>query len=111
MGNPNDHLLPSGNVACADISSLPEGYNYLFSGEDARAIVDYLSNLTLISDFPENPNEYSGMTWAISLKYDNGEDITVYHFGNMFIRFGNGSWYKMLIEEAIQFDTLLYQLN
>ena len=54
-------LLAEGNVINIDVSSLPEGYNYSFSGADAKAIIDYLSTLNLESNFEENPNEYDGM--------------------------------------------------
>ena len=106
-----NQLLAEGKVINVDISSRPEGYNYSFGGEDAKAIVDYLSDLNLNSKFEENPNEYSGMTWVIFLEYDNGDELTVYHFGNMFIRTEKGSWYKMTYDEANRFDTLLDELN
>ena len=38
-------LLAEGNVINIDVSSLPEGYNYSFSGANAKAIIDYLSTL------------------------------------------------------------------
>ena len=104
-------LLAEGNVINIDVSSLPEGYNYSFSGADAKAIVDYLSTLNLESNFEENPNEYMGMTWVISLKYESGDVLTIYHFGNMFIRVKGGSWYKMTYDEASRFDTLLDELK
>ena len=104
-------LLAEGNVVNIDVSSLPEGYNYSFSGADAKAIIDYLSTLNLESNFEENPNEYYGMTWVISLKYENGDALTIYHFGNMFIRTEKGSWYKMTYDEANRFDTLFDELN
>lgn len=107
----DDQLLAEGNVIKIDVSSLPEGYNYTFDGEDAKAITEYLSNLNLDSKFEENPNEYSGMTWVISLEYDNGEILTVYHFGNMFIRSEKGSWYRMTYDEASRFDALLNELS
>ena len=106
-----NQLLAEGNVIKIDVSSLPEGYNYSFDGEDAKEIIDYLSNLNLQSNFEEDPNEYTGMTWVISLEYDNGEILTVYHFGNMFIRTEKGYWYKMTYDEANRFDTLLDELN
>ena len=104
-------LLAEGNVIKIDVSSLPEGYNYSFDGEEAKEIIDYLSTLNLESNFEENPNEYDGMTWVISLKYENGDVLKVYHFGNMFICSENGSWYKMTYDEAKRFDTLLDELN
>ena len=106
-----NQLLAEGNVIKIDVSSLPGGYNYSFDGKDAKEIIDYLSNLNLQSNFEEDPNEYTGMTWVISLEYDNGEILTVYHFGNMFIRTEKGYWYKMTYDEANRFDTLLDELN
>lgn len=106
-----NQLLVEGDVVKIDISSLPEGYNYSFSGEDSKAIIDYLSTLTLESEFEENPIEYMGMTWVIALEYENGDTLNIYHFGNMFIRSENNSWYRMPYEEASRFDTLLEQLN
>ena len=104
-------LLVEGNVIKIDVSSLPEAYNYSFNGENAKAIIDYLSNLNLDSNFEENPNEYVGMAWVISLEYDNGDKLTVYHCSNMFIRSEKGSWYKMTYDEASRFDALLNELN
>ena len=52
-----NQLLVEGNVVKIDVSSLPEGYNYSFSEEDAKAIIDYLSTLNLESEFEENPKE------------------------------------------------------
>lgn len=104
-------LLPEGNIVSVEISSLPEGFNYSFGGEDAETIADYLSSLHLGSDFEENPNEYTGMTYVISLKYDSDEVLTVYHFGNMFIRSEDAPWYKMTYDEASRFDTLLDELD
>lgn len=89
--------------------SSPEGYYYSFREDDAYAIVDYLSELNLISDFEEDPHEYVGMTWIISVEYDNGDVATVYHFGNMFIRTDSGPWYKMTYEEASRIDKLIKQ--
>ena len=33
-------LLAEGNIVKIDVSSLPEGYDYSFSGADAKAIID-----------------------------------------------------------------------
>lgn len=93
------------------VSSLPEGYDYSFSGDDVDVIVEYLSSINLISDFSENPNEYHGAVWVISLQYDNGDVITVHHMGNKFIKTNNGPWYKMNYDEANRFESLLDELN
>jgi len=104
-------LLWDGNVKKISVSSLPKGYNYSFSGKDAEKIIDYLSDLNLIEQFEENPNEYGGMTWVISLEYDDGDALQIYHFSNMFIRAKGGSWYKMTDDEGNGFDNLLNELN
>ena len=104
-------LLKNDGVEKISVTSLPEYYNYSFSGQDTQAIVDYLSELNLISDFSENPNEYYGKVWVISIEYESGEAVTVYHFGNMFIRAEDEPWYKMTYEEASRFGDLLEQLN
>ena len=103
-------LLAEGKVINIDISSQPKGYNYSFSGTDAKAIIDYLSTLNLESNFEEDPNLHVGMTWVISLKYENGDDLTIYHFGE-FIRAKGGSWYKMTYDEVSRFDALLDKLK
>ncbi|MBE6620239.1 MAG: hypothetical protein E7625_02590 [Ruminococcaceae bacterium] len=104
-------LLKKGTVARISVSSLPEGYDYSYTGQDAQAIVNYLSNLELLSDFEENPDEYGGMTWVIALEYEDGSKETIYHFGNMFIRNSGGSWCRMTYEQASAFDRLLDELN
>lgn len=85
-----DDLLQAGDVTQVAVSSLPEGYAYAYEGEDAMAIVDYLDSLSLQSRFKEDPDEYTGMTWVISLSYADGNTVTVYHSGNMFIRTEDG---------------------
>lgn len=107
----DDKLWVEGDIVKINISSMPKGYNYSFRGKDSKAIIDYLSALTLESEFEEEPNEYTGMTWVISFEYENGSTWNIYHFGNMFIRSQNSSWYKMSYEEASRFDALLEQLN
>ena len=104
-------LLKEGTIEKVSVTSLPEGYDYSFSGKAAQSVNDYISELNLASDYSENPNEYDGMTWVISLEYGDGNVLTIYHFGNMFIRTTDSSWYKMTYEEASRFDSLLYELT
>ena len=104
-------LLKEGTATKIAVTSMPESYDYSFSGEDAAAVINYLSGLNLVTDYPENPNEYDGMTWVITVEYTDGSTATVYHFGNMFIRADSGPWYKMSFDEANQFESLLNELN
>ena len=104
-------LIREETIKNITVTSEPGGYEYSLTGDDVNVIVDYFSNLHLISDFEENPNEYTGMTLVVSVEYDNGTSSTIYHFGNMFIRGKGGSWYKMTYDEASRFDTLLDELK
>ncbi len=104
-------LLKEGTVKSVSVSSLPEGYSYSFSGEEAMAVVGYIQDLNLIAKFEENPNDYDGLTWVITFKYDNGKVLKLYHFGNMFIGTEDGKWYKMKTEEANCFGELLNELK
>lgn len=106
-----NNLIEDGNIVKVTVSSVPVGYEYSYTGDDAAAIIDYVKNLNLITAFEENPDEYSGMTWRIFLEYEDGYSTYVLHFGNMFIRSELGSWCKMNPDEAIRFDTLLSELN
>ena len=103
-------LLKEGTVKRVSVTSLPEGYDYSYTREDAQAIVDYFTELDLISDFEENPGEDDGMVWVISLEYEDGSTETVYHCGK-FIRRDGGSWYKITYEQASAFNNRLYELN
>lgn len=106
-----DDLLEAGDVTRVTVSSLPGSYAYAYEGEDALAIVDYLDSLSLRSEFAEDPDEYVGMTWVIAVDHADGSTVTVYHFGNMFIRAEDGPWYRMEYEEAERFHALLDELN
>ena len=106
-----NNLIEDGNIVKVTVSSVPVGYEYSYTGDDAIAIVDYVKSLDLITAFDENPNEYGGMTWRIFLEYEDGYSTYVLHFGKMFIRSELGSWCKMNSDEASQFDILLNELN
>jgi hypothetical protein len=104
-------LLKEGTVKRISVSTLPKGSDYSYTGEDAQAIVDYLSDLDLLSEFEESPEGLFSITWVIDLEYDDGSTETLYHFAYMFIRKSGDSWYKMKYEQARAFDDLLNELN
>ena len=110
-GLPPFEAPTSEGVLSVSISSLPEGYNYSFKGEAAKEVVDYFANLNLITDFTENANEYTGMTWVVTISYDNGKSETIYHSANLFVRREGGSWYKMKFDEAASFSALIDELK
>lgn len=106
-----NELLKEGNVKSISVTSEPNGYEYSLTGDDINVIVDYFSNLHLISDFEENPNEYTGMALIATIEYDDGTSSTICHFGNMFVRADDGTWYKMDYDEASRFHPLLQELS
>ena len=107
-GDQTSLSLEKDGIVNIKVSSFPGEYNHSFSEDDADIIVDYLSGWKLISEFAEDPDVYAGMTWEILIEYENGDIVTVYYFGNMFIRTDSGPWYKMNYDEAKRFDTFLY---
>jgi len=101
--------LRQDNVKIISVTSLPEGYEYSFSGDDAKDVVDYFAelNLTPYSDVIDE----TGMAWVISIEYENGDITRVIHSCNKFIRTDDSPWYQMTYEEANRFNTLLDELN
>lgn len=92
------------------ISSLPESENYARIYKDAekiKAVQSYMNSLVLTDVFPENPDEYAGATYVITLAYSTGDEHVYYHFGNMFIRKDDQPWKRMQYEQAAAFEALL----
>ena len=103
--------LKDSKVKSAVVTGMIGTKKYTFEGEKAQAVVDYLKSLHLITNFPENPDEYNGTSWTIDLEYEGGDTVTVWHNANMFIRNPLKPWYRMDYEEAFSFDDLLYELD
>lgn len=100
------------NPVKVHVTSLPEQYDYTFAGASAEAIGKYLQDLRLTSGFSENPDQYVGMAWIITLEYGDGTQITLSHFANMFIRRTDSPiWYKMNYEDASYFGRLINELQ
>ena len=106
-----DYSKAERNTCVVDVSQLPSWYNYSFIGESANKILDYISSLSTTAVYDEDPNEYGGITWVISVKMDNGETLNVYYLADMFIRTENGVWRKINSDEASRFEDLLNELN
>lgn len=109
----NEPIQPSFDnkeVSSVHISSLPSSESYTrhyTSSETIGKVISYLNGLQLQKDFPENPDEYVGMTWAVELGFENGETKTIYMLGNMFYREDDSDWMRMNYEEANAFDVLV----
>lgn len=97
----------SEGVLSVSASSLPEGYDYFFTGEDARKVVDYFSEAQFTSDYRDNPKELTGMMWVITIAYDDGSTETLREI-SPFILTQDGMYYKYV--QGMGFDAVLEEL-
>lgn len=105
-------LLPgTDGLKSVSVSSMPQGYDYSFSEKNAAKLVNFILRMDVVPDFPEDPNVYTGMTWVIAVEYEDGSTVTVYLFGNMFIRSGENPWQKVSAKEAEELKALLDYLS
>lgn len=102
--------LNESDIKSVSVSTLPEfyGYEYSFSGEEARAVVDYLSGLKL-TPILISINK-GGMTWVIEIKYEDESETTVYLFGDE-IWINAKEKYLLQPEENGVFEALIRNLN
>ena len=102
--------LNESDIKSVSVSTLPEfyGYEYSFSGEEARAVVDYLSGLNLTPLLISVGK--GGMTWVIEIKYEDESETTVYLFGDE-IWINAKEKYLLQPEEKGVFEALLEALN
>lgn len=100
------------NILNITVTSNFPNTNYQFEGDKADAIVDYLLDLNLISDFRESLDVIQrDSSYKIVILYEDGTSLTIYHFVNKFIRVVGSQWYKMDYDEAEAFASLLYELS
>ncbi len=90
-----------------DLGMREQYFRVYKTAEKVKALTDYISSLELISDFEENPNEYDGSSYIITLTDRDGAERRLVHFGNMFLREGDGGWKKMQYEQAQKLDEIL----
>ena len=103
--------IDKAKVIGVKVSSLPEGYDYSFTDENAQSVVDYLSNISLSTNLSvEDPGQLDGMTWVIRLVYENGDTVTLYDLGK-FIHGTDRKWYEMTYEESQEFSNLVWKLG
>jgi hypothetical protein len=103
--------IDKAKVIGVKVSSLPEGYDYSFTDENAQSVVDYLSNISLSTNLSvEDPGQLDGMTWVIRLVYENGDTVTLYDLGK-FIHGTDRKWYEMTYEESQELSNLIWKLG
>ena len=74
--NPNE--TTENSIIKIEIYSLPDSYTnkrIYTNSNKISAISTYLAGLNLQSDFPENPNEYRGMAFIITITYEDGTEV------------------------------------
>ncbi len=105
--------IEAAEVEQITVVSMPESAEHertYTSRGKINKIVAYLNSLTLQADFPENPDEYCGMAYRLTLTMADGTEREFVHFGNMFLREGDGDWLRMTYEEAALLEELLGQI-
>lgn len=102
--------LNESEIKSVSVTTLPEfyGYEYSFTGEEARAVVDYLSGLNLTPLLISVGK--GGMTWVIEIEYEDESETTVYLFGDE-IWINAKEKYLMQSEENGVFEALIRNLN
>lgn len=98
------------DLKSVDVRLYPTLINPVFTGDKAQAIVDYLSDLSLVTDYTGEPDEYADESWDINLEYEDNEIISIYQRGNKFIKRVNDRWYGMNEEEASRLGELINSL-
>ncbi len=102
--------LNESEISSVSVTTSPEfyGYEYSFTGEEARAVVDYLSGLDLTPLLISVGK--GGMTWVIEIEYEDESETTVYLFGDE-IWINAKEKYLMQPEENGVFEALLETLK
>jgi len=106
---PKGFEVPTDNVKSVYIISSPHAYEYSLSGDDANAVVDYLASLNV--KLYSKGNDYTGMSWNISIEYEDGNVLSVCHCSNKLISINNSIWYEMTHDEASRLDALLDEIG
>lgn len=66
-------------------------------------IVNYINSLNLQKP-TEDADKYFGMSYIITIYYDNKTSNEYVHFGNMFFKEWNKDWYEIPYEQAEKFE-------
>ena len=94
------------------ISHMPEAKSYrrtYLRPEKIKAVTDYLEDLRLTGEIEEN--RYCGGVWVITVCYEDGSEVTLYHSCNILFRAEDGIWRKMEHEQAQAFDELIWRME
>ena len=110
--NNEEHYVLS--VVSVDVVTLPESQQYERHYTDEakiQAIISYFNNLTLSDNIDAAADESAGMSYLVTVTYNDGSELTYVHFGNKYLRINNGAWKEMRYEEAVHLEELLNELQ
>ncbi|MCL2817547.1 MAG: hypothetical protein FWD39_04080 [Clostridiales bacterium] len=107
--NPSDNSVIKINViSYPEAEACTKEYT---SPEKIAAVTDYLSGLSLQNESVENQGPPPGLVYQITIGYEDGTEKIYYHSANMFLGEWKDDtiiWYRMLYDEAAEFDNILY---
>ena len=111
MGVTNTLLPGTQGIGHISVSTMPQLHEAVFSGENAVKLAEYILNMDVQTEFSEDPNVYTGITWVFAVNYEDGSVVTVELFGDMFVRTDSGPWHKVFGNAAEGLEELVYKLS
>lgn len=92
------------------IATLPESTGHVrtyTSEEKIDSIRSYINSLTLSDISSEKPEDYAGMSYIISVTYDDNSTKTYNHFGNKFFKIDDQEWKIMNDGQASELEAII----
>lgn len=98
------------NISEIQIEQQPEfdkiGRISITKEAEIKRITDYLNSLKLKTP-NNNPEEYEGSAFIITVTNKDGTEHTIVHFGNKFLR-AHEQWYEISYKQASRFEGEIY---
>ena len=105
--NIKDKLVPDGEIVNISACTRPESIEYTYDDcIDIQNIKEYFNSLDLDGNLSENPGDRNGMSWALTFKYADNHEVTLYYFDEYILN-AEGQWFRVKHEQAEKFDEML----
>lgn len=101
------------NIIKITIYTLPGNKSSLKSTEDKgqiTEIIDYINGLDLKKP-TKDADQYVGMSYIITVYFDDKTNIEYIHFGNTFFKELGKEWYEIPYEQAEKFEGIYKSLG
>lgn len=95
------------SIAVSTLPESPEQARTYTTEEKIDAVRSYLNSLTLSEISSEKPEDYVGMSYIISVTYDDNSKKTYNHFGNKFFKIDDQEWKLMNFEQASELEDII----